>query len=295
MGGVMAQLPMYLQIADDLHKRIELGAALDPDGDDPAASAPDGQLPTALRPGSQLPTELVLRDVYAASRNTIRDAIKRLMSLGLVETRQGQGTFVTRKVDPFVTVLSPNPQTGVGGGGEEGATYLSVVNEQHRKARASVPKVEVQSCPREIALRLRVKPGTQVLSRHQMRYIDETPWSMQTSFYPMEFITRGATRLLMAEDITEGAVAYLADALGLRQVGYRDWVTARGPDGTEQAFFGLAHDATVFEVFLTAFDQTKTPMRVTVTVYPTDRNQIVFNFGDVPDLQYEQAEGSEGA
>ena len=60
----------------------------------------------ALAPGEQLPTELGLSEGYGASRNTIRDAIKRLTSLGLVETRQGQGTFVTRRIDPFVTVLT---------------------------------------------------------------------------------------------------------------------------------------------------------------------------------------------
>ena len=34
----------------------------------------------------------------------------------------------------------------------------------------------------------------------------------------------------MAQDIEEGTVKYLAETLQLEQVGYRDWVTARGPD-----------------------------------------------------------------
>jgi GntR family transcriptional regulator len=150
-------------------------------------------------------------------------------------------------------------------------------------------------CPREIALRLRINPGDQVISRHQVRYIDEIPWLLQTSFYPLKLLTAGATRLLIAEDIQEGTVDYLAETLQLKQIGYRDWVTARGPDGNEQVFFGLSHDAAVFQVFRTGFDQYQTPMRVTVTVYPVDRNQLVFNFGDVPDLQYEQAEGPDAA
>ena len=89
---------------------------------------------------------------------------------------------------------------------------------------------------------------------------------MQTSFYPMDFITKGATRLLMAENIPEGAVQYLAETIGIKQVGYTDWITARVPDTNEQSFFGLANDATVFEIFRTGFDQTGTPLRVTVTV-----------------------------
>jgi hypothetical protein len=38
----------------------------------------------------------------------------------------------------------------------------------------------------------------------------------------------------------------------------------------------------VFENFRTGFDQTGTPMRVTVTIFPTDRNQFILNVGDVP-------------
>lgn len=262
----MAQQPMYQQIADDLRAQIES---------------------EELEPGAQLPTELELRDRYGSSRNTIRDAIKRLTSQGLVETRPGQGTFVTRRIDPFVTVLSGDPQATRGA---EGATYLSEVDSSHRKASVTSPKVEIQLPSPEVRRRLRVTPDTSVVSRHQMRYIDGIPWSLQTSFYPMDLITKGANRLLMADDIVEGAVRYLADAIGVKQVGYRDWITARVPDANEQSFFGIAHDATVFENFRTGFDQTGTPLRVTVTVFPADRNQFIVNVGEVPDPKYDQAD-----
>ena len=283
---------MYLQIAEDLRNRIELGATLPTESGDTAAVEPDGQLPAALPPGIQLPTELGLSDAYSASRNTIRDAIKRLASLGLVETRQGQGTFVTQRIDPFVTVLSTDPLAPTGA---EGATYLSDVSSKDRRSRVTVPKVEIQTPTVEVGRRLRVPPRSQVVSRHQRRYIDEIPWSLQTSFYPMEFITKGATRLLMDEDIVDGTVRYIAEALSIRQVGYRDWITARSPDVNEQRFFGLAHDAAVFEIFRTAFDQTGAPLRVTVTVFPTDRNQFIVNVGDVPDPSYEDDQASESA
>ena len=139
----------------------------------------------------------------------------------------------------------------------------------------------------QVTRRLRVLPNTQVVSRHESRHIDDIPWVLQTSFYSMDFVTRGATRLLMVEDIKEGAVRYLQDTVGITQVGYTDWVTARLPDKNEQSFFGLADDATVFEIFRTGFDQTGIPLRVTVTVWPADRNQFIVNVGEVPDLEYE--------
>lgn len=259
----MAQ-PMYQQIAEDLRTKIASGI---------------------LKRGAQLPTEVELRDQYEASRNTVRDAIKRLTSQGLIETKPGQGTFVSVKIDPFVTVLTAD-LTEVDKG--EGATYLSKVNAEHREASMTVPKVEVQPAAAEIANRLRVPLGQPVVSRHQQRFIDEVPWSLQTSFYPFEF-TKGAVRLLMAENIEPGVVHYLGETMGLVQIGWRDWITARSADNNEQAFFRISHDSTVFEIFRTAFDQHKKPMRVTVTVFPTDRNQFIVNVGDgIPDPRYEE-------
>jgi GntR family transcriptional regulator len=256
--------PMYQRIADDLRSQIQAGV---------------------FKPGEKLPPEGDLQERFDASRNTIRDAIKQLVSLGLVQTRPGQGTFVTGAIDPFVTTLSAPAGTGFGGG--EGATYLSQVALEHRKPRVTIPpKVEVQLPAQEIALRLRIEPDAQVVSRHQARYIDDTPWSLQTSFYPMELALE-APKLLLQVDITEGTVSYLEATKGIKQVGYRDWITARTADGNEQAFFGIAAHATVFEIFRTAFDADDRPFRVTVTVFPTDRNQFIVNVGKVPDPQYD--------
>jgi GntR family transcriptional regulator len=229
-----------------------------------------------------LPTELDLRDRYEASRNTIRDAIKRLISLGLVETRPGQGTFVVQKIDPFVTTLTGDPASG--NAGVEGTTYLSEVSAAHRRPDVSTPRVAIEISPPEIAVRLRC---AQVISRHQERFLDDTPWSLQTSYYPMEYVTSGkAPQLLMAGAIPQGVVAYLEEVLGTIQTGYRDWITARNPDANEQAFFRIPHDATVFVVYRTGFDQNLASMRVTVTVFPADRNQFIVDVGDVPDPQY---------
>jgi GntR family transcriptional regulator len=253
--------PKYRAIADELRQQIELGH---------------------LAPGSQLPTEIELQDQFSASRNTIRDAIKSLVSRGLVVTRAGQGTFVTQRIDPFVTTLSADAETGFGGG--EGATYLSEVSRAHREPFIGEPRVEIQLAAAEVAARLRVEEGTQIISRHQQRSIDNTPWSLQTSFYPMRFVLEGAPKLLEATNIAQGAVQYLQETLGLKQIGYRDWITMRAPDAHEVTFFRIPGDGQVpvFEIFRTAFDQSGEPMRVTVSVFPADRNQFIVNVGELP-------------
>lgn len=46
------------------------------------------------KPGEQIPSENKLCQMTGASRVTVRSAIQRLSSLGLVESRRGSGTFV---------------------------------------------------------------------------------------------------------------------------------------------------------------------------------------------------------
>ena len=49
-----------------------------------------------LAPGSRLPTEQELSSEFGVSRTVVREAISRLKSEGLVETRQGSGAFVAQ-------------------------------------------------------------------------------------------------------------------------------------------------------------------------------------------------------
>ena len=253
--------PMYRQIADDLRRQIE-----------------DGE----LTPGSQLLTELELREKYNASRNTIRDAIKWLITRGLVETRPGQGTFVVEQIDPFVTTLSGDPETGFGGG-EDDIHKLGREIEADRQS-AHPPRVEMQDADEQVAAELQLDVGASVVSRHQQRFIDGAAWSMQTSFYPMSLVEQGAFRLIQATNIDEGTVKYLSKTLQIEQAGWRDMIKVRAPDESETSFFKLPEDGrvSVIETRRTAFDLNGTPVRLTVTVYPANRNQFAVIVGQVP-------------
>lgn len=268
--------PMYKRVAEDLRGKIESAQ---------------------IAPGSQLPTELELMEEYgekfdapsgkaSISRNTVRDAIRLLVTRGLVVTRPGKGTFVVRKIDPFVSTLSGSPEVG-----RETVRYMSEVDRyaseveaSGRKPDVTVPRVEVQQASGPVASHLGLAEGTMVISRYQERSIDETPWSLQTTFYPMDWVTQGATRLLIAENITDGIIKYVEDTLGVRQVGLHDLITARVANSHEVAFFDLPDDGqvAVFEVSRVGFDEHGKPLRLTVTVYPADRNLLAYDEGQVP-------------
>lgn len=253
---------LWRQIADDLRQKIESGEL--------------------GREGQPLPTELELQDLYGASRNTVRDAIKWLATRGLVYTRSGQGTFVSRKPDPFVTKFGSDLRYGMA----ESSAFEVAVRDQSRTPEVTVPRIEIRKAGDQPGGELRLPADALMISRHQQRLIDGDPYSLQTTFYPMSLVEKGAQRLINAEDILEGAVKYIEKAAGIRQVGWRDRFTVRAPDANEVTFFSLPDDGrvAVLQIVRTGFDQDGRPFRVTVTTYPADRNQFVLETGQVPAL-----------
>jgi len=251
--------PLYRQIADDLRRRIESDE---------------------LAEGARVPTEDQLMESYRASRNTVRSALKELTAHGLVHALHGRGTFVSGRVTPIVTTLTSDPETGRGGG--EGFVYAAEVAASGRSSSTPGPRVEIMKARPAVAQLLQIPEDTEVITRHQRRYVDGRPWSLQTSYYPRNLADR-APRLLSTDDIAEGTVAYLAER-GIQQAGYQDSIGWRTPDEEETRYFDLLADghAHVVEIDRVAFDQDKNRVRLTITIYRADRNRFLINVGDVP-------------
>lgn len=65
---------------------------------------------THIKPGSKLPSELQLMKRFGVSRNAVREAIKMLVALGVVEIKRGEGTYISRRIpdstiDPLIFSL----------------------------------------------------------------------------------------------------------------------------------------------------------------------------------------------
>jgi GntR family transcriptional regulator len=284
-GDVVTEtLPRYQQVAADLMRKIENGD---------------------FRAGTKLPNDLELIEAYGVSRNTIRDAVDWLALRELVERRSGQGTFVTRRIKPIVTTLSQDEESGRAGGDASGAYQEYVDTLERRKAEApdpesevphlvavprkGAPSVERMPAPDYVADRLLVTPGEHVVRRYQEFWVDLMPWAMQSTFYPMDLVERGAKDLLRAADLPDGELAYIADSTGLQRCGYRVRILFRKPSQGEAKFFQLPQDDSVHVVSLirTAYEDRPGhgpyPFRANFTVFPGDRHQFVINSGLFPD------------
>ncbi|BCL62346.1 GntR family transcriptional regulator [Desulfomarina profundi] len=68
-----------------------------------------------FKPGQQIPPERELAVSMAVSRTSVRNAINRLVTLGLLTQKQGQGTFVSspdsRKGNPLVAAMGTDEAT----------------------------------------------------------------------------------------------------------------------------------------------------------------------------------------
>lgn len=58
-----------------------------------------------IAPGQRLPVESILADRFSVSRGSLREGVRALVAMGILETRQGSGTTVT-SLDPHL-LLQP--------------------------------------------------------------------------------------------------------------------------------------------------------------------------------------------
>jgi GntR family transcriptional regulator len=222
-----------------------------------------------IKPGGQLPSELELRGRYNASRNTVLDAIRILKDEGLVETRPGQGWFAKVRIVPFVNSID-----------WEDVTAITEAKARGRFPNVTPPTVRQQPAPADMADRLWVPVGTEMIVRRQEWFLDELPWKLQAVWCPKARFDEGAHRLLLAEDIAEGVGSYLHDTLGLRPAGASFFFLPRKPTADEIRFFGFPDESDVPYVI----ELTRTasildggeprPLYAAVGVYAGDRNRF---------------------
>jgi len=243
----------YKQIADDLRDQITAGV---------------------LPPGGQLPTEPRLADAYGASRSTVRLAVGLLIQQGLVETRQGMGTYVTEPATPITVLLSREEDWRTD---EPADAALPPADERANRQTTGKFQAETTSANAEVAAALGVAEGTPVVLRRTQRYLGTEPWSLVVSYYPMDIVH--GTALEHAGRI-ESASLVLAEH-GHQPIGYRDDIYARMPDAIETAFFRLSSVVPVTVVSRTTYDDSQ-PVQLTRYVYRADRLRLRHEMGSIP-------------
>ncbi len=90
---------------------------------------------------------------------------------------------------------------------------------------------------------------------------------------------RAAAGLTVRHDLPRGTIRAKAD-VGHLEVGYVDELTSRMPSPEEARTLALASGVPVMVYVRTAWTNER-PVRVTRTIFPADRNRVVYELGDL--------------
>jgi GntR family transcriptional regulator len=249
---------LYRRIASDLREQIQTGA---------------------LAPGSQLPTEQEIGERYGVSRNTARLALGILANEGVITSTPGRGTFVRQQA--LTRYHASWAESHDHGGSDRADAYRAEVSSQGHQPGYRDFDMRIVSADAELARRLRVETGTSLVSRSFVRTVDDEPSSLQDSYYAMDVAQECG--LLTPHDIPQGTVRAMAEH-GHVEIGYVDELSTRMPTPDEARLLRLGTGAPVLIYTRTTFTKDR-PLRVTLTVFAGDRNQIIYELGDLSAYQ----------
>ncbi|GAB2900162.1 GntR family transcriptional regulator [Paraburkholderia jirisanensis] len=154
-------LPLYVQVEETLAQRIQEGV---------------------WAVGDQLPSEEQLIEEFSVSRTTVRTTIQNLLQRGLVEIRRGKGTFVARpKIAQALTGL-----TG----------FVEDMEALGMKATARVLGKSIVPAPADVARKLGVPLGAEVVAIRRVRLADGMPLSYDETYLPVDL-----GRKIVADDL----------------------------------------------------------------------------------------------
>jgi GntR family transcriptional regulator len=250
-GSALSAGHLYQQIVDDLRGQIESGE---------------------LKPGEQLPTEAELREQYGVSRNTVRNALVKLTSAGLVDTATTRGTFVRGRRPLTVTATRYERERGV----SANDAYRDELESQGRKHHTDFA-LQIIPATEPVADRLQVKTNALVVCRKITLYIDNHPNAIQNSYYPRDIAA--GTELESPDDIPRGTIRILKE-LGHEEVGHRDEISPRMPTEEEGRLLQLGIGVPVLEWVRTAYSD-KRPVRLTWSIYAGDGIRLIYELGDL--------------
>ncbi|GAA1603799.1 GntR family transcriptional regulator [Kribbella sancticallisti] len=246
--------PLYQRIAAGLREQIRTGQ---------------------IKAGERLPTEQDLMADHGVSRNTVRLALGMLQNEGMVTSTPGRGTIVRERImaDYHATWAESRDRRA----SDQADAFQSEMAEQGRHAEYRDFAMSLEVAGPDFSKRLQVAEGEPVVSRGFIRYADNQPLSLQTSYYPMD-IAREAG-LVVPNDVAGGAIRAMA-AVGHEEIGYRDEITARMPTPDEARKLQLGSGTPVIIYARTTFSD-KRPLRLTLTTFASDRNRVIYELGDM--------------
>lgn len=205
-------------------------------------------------PGTLLPDEVSLANAMGVSRNTLRAAISRLVSEGRLDRRAGVGT----------RVLEPKVHSGVG-------AWQSFTREMESKGvRVETYTVSTRSltAPEEVARRLHLKPGAEVICLDRIRGWDATPVVRFRSYLHPRL------KLKVGDDFSQPLYELIRNRCGVIADQSEDALSAVAADQRLARALRVSPGAPLLLRTRTVFDTRRKPIEYSVVHYRGDRFEL---------------------
>lgn len=243
-----SRAPKYHRAADALREEIRAGV---------------------LAPGQTLPAETALADRFRVSVPTMRQALALLRAEGVIERRQGVGTFVK-----VIKRLERNSRRRYPRARADRQLLTSHLRHQ-------IVEAGRVAAPDYVAGAMGIDPGDQVVIRRRHLFNKENgrPEEMGASYLPVSIA--GDTFLEKPEVTPQALFLCIEELSGKRYAKAHDEWTARLPTAEEAAVLELPTGSAVMHVLHVARSDDDTVLEVSESTWPADRIVITDDY-DIP-------------
>jgi GntR family transcriptional regulator, frlABCD operon transcriptional regulator len=204
----------------------------------------DSIVQEVYKQGERLPNEAELCEIYGVSRITVRRAIQELTEEGLLERKQGKGTFVmrTKLARELVSV--------------DGFTDFNKQLGKNPSKRILVCE-EIKATPL-IAESLKIAVDTPVLRLARLMFINDYPFTLDETHYSLERFPDLARHFL--ENVSTYDVLKKIYNVNLNSSSTHKIITVVQATGHEAEYLDCEIGDTLFNIDKIVYDENKAPI-----------------------------------
>lgn len=206
-----------------------------------------------------LPPELRLVQQFGVARATVRKALERLASEGLIDRRPGRGTH-PRVLANGAAAPAPASQSMAG--------LLENIVHASLQTRVKVLSCDTVAAPPAVSQRLALPPRTRVQKAVRVRATQLGPLSHITTWVPHE-LARGFGKRELARE----PILLLLERAGVRIGRATQSISARPADAAVAARLGVAKGTALLAVERLVYDSDDRPVQWLQGLYRPDRYQ----------------------
>ncbi|KAF0111939.1 MAG: GntR family transcriptional regulator [Chloroflexi bacterium] len=231
-----SHIPYYIQLMDILKEKVQQKNWL---------------------PGDQIPGEQDLCELYKVSRTVVRQALRELELEGVVNRRKGKGTFISL---PKINEGLVQKLTGF---------YQDMVERGFKPVTKVLHQTVIPS-NEKVARFLSIKPGEKVIDIQRLRFINEEPIQLVTTYIPFEVCPALANVDLTNRSLYE----YLEKERGVFIAKGRRYIEAVLANETEAALLGIDRGDPLLMLDSISFSENGLPVEYYHALHRGDRTRF---------------------